>query len=219
MEKHPRILAPREECHLCNDSARIIHEGLPLCVDCDILLRKRKGMTPNNSNSYKSFKQIENEYHEYWENHYKKKAEIERLKNESRRRTKHLKKNYCERCGETENLELHHKDYINDDVETLCELHHEEEHKKTNAYVDNIGDKIENEKKIRELRIAELKKNEEIKAELKAREKNCFACGIKTILLRDNIPVCRKCNLKIDKIDTTNGYKNKMKLKINTLEI
>lgn len=186
-DKQTRILNIREKCNLCPSFARTLHEGkIPLCISCDDKVRKQKGMKLMPNDFYKSFDEIERDYKEYWKNLDKERADLERLKNESRSRTKFLRKDYCEECNTKENLQIHYESYTLDVIKTLCIDCHKKEHIR-------ISKESPTEKAEREERIREKAK------EIKKKTKSCFYCGEKTIDVLEGISVCRKCNKKIEK--------------------
>jgi len=198
------ILYPRTICYLCSDRAEILHDySVPLCRVCDCRIRKHKGLEPMPNEHYKTEEQIGNEYEEYWKPIKELRIEMEQIKNESRTRTKHLRKDYCEKCKGTEKIEFHHIDYIRDKGETLCFDCHRKNQSlvlgKNKQYLIDVENLAR--QRIQARKNGWEKKQKEIEAEMReeALWKECFACKIKTNLLRANIPVCPSCDKKIGK--------------------
>ena len=198
-------------CYSCSEKAETLHNSIPLCRKCDCRVRKHMGLELMPKKYYKTEKQIKEEYELYWKSI---RAEKEKIKNESRKRTKHLKKDYCEKCGKNEKLEFHHFDYIKDKGETLCFDCHKEEQlfviEKNKAYFSDVAkqrieDKELAKQRIRDKELAKQKIRDKERENKKAREdtlklvKKCFGCGIETTSKRDKIPICKKCNNKIER--------------------
>lgn len=116
---------------------RLAYRTFKTCQTC--------GETQHISEFYKNRKNEDGYFDEcktcYYNKHgekdwYTRKNRNDKDKQKTRNRTRTLivngkieKKKYCERCGTSHRLEIHHRDYNNPyDIETLCTSCHRKEH-------------------------------------------------------------------------------------------
>lgn len=100
------------------------------CIICGEEIEPTNGRqnTCNNGECNKENERIQNKK---YQREYRKKDKIKGLIRASTKYHYRNKKEKCEVCGTTENLEFHHPEPYNDKIfEVLCKKHHLEEHNK-----------------------------------------------------------------------------------------